>query len=303
MRSRAAVWRAASDMPGAGNRATMGHLRAMVPGMDSETLQYLFDLNGYVVIENVLGSDEIAALEAGIDAQELEPPNPKFPRFGSAAGAVRATGSGFLQYGQPFVDLMDHEAVLPILRFRLGDFFRLERLYGIYQRQGMDKGVLHADYGASSPNSTAKRGEYYPFLDNRMTGGFCVAAWNLRDTGPGIGGFACIPGSHKSQFRIPEGIHGDHQDGQWTQVLEAPAGSVTLFTEAMTHGTSRWEASYERRTLLFKYCVSNMSWGATRVVAPDGLTLTPRQRQLLAEPGDPKVHFKSLFDEAGLEAG
>ena len=55
--------------------------------MDIETLQYLLDLNGYIVIEDVLSAGEIAALEAGIDAQHLDPPTPKFPRFGSAAGA------------------------------------------------------------------------------------------------------------------------------------------------------------------------------------------------------------------------
>ena len=101
-----------------------------------------------------------------------------------------------------------------------------------------------------------------------------VAAWNLADTGPGKGGFCCIPGSHKSNYRIPQSIRGAHQDGPWTKIIEAPAGSVTLFTEALIHGTARWEAPYERRTLLFKYCVSNMSWGSKRVTAPDGYQLS-----------------------------
>ena len=81
------------------------------------------------------------------------------------------------------------------------------------------------------------------------------------------------------------------------KVIEAPAGSVTLFTESLIHGTARWEADYERRTLLYKYCVSNMSWGSTRVLAPEGYQLTPRQIRLLADPGDPMVHFQPIVQE------
>ena len=264
---------------------------------DLEEQQYLFDLNGYLVIEDVLSASEVAELNALIDAQELPPPADNFPRFGSAAGAARKSGSGFLQWGEPFVRLMDHPALLPILRFRLGEAFRLERIYGMYMREGSPAGRLHADYGASSPHATAGPGEFFPFRDNRIVAGFMVGAWNLRDTGPGIGGFCCIPGSHKSAFRIPRRIHEAHQDDPAVKILEAPAGSLTVFTEALTHGTARWDGDYERRTLLYKYCVSSMSWGATRVQAPEGIAMTPRQRQLLADPGEPLTHFPSLFSE------
>ena len=108
------------------------------------------------MIENVLGSDELAELNAIIDAQELPPPPENFPRFGSAAGAIRKTGPGFLQWGEPFVRLMDHPVLMSMLRMRLGECFRLERLYGIYMRKGWPAGKLHADYGATAPNATSR---------------------------------------------------------------------------------------------------------------------------------------------------
>ncbi len=264
---------------------------------DLEEQQYLFDLNGFLVIENVLGPGEIAELNAMIDAQDLPPPSQRSPRFGSAAGAIRKTGPGFLQWGEPFVRLMDHPVLMSILRMRLGECFRLERLYGIYMRKGWPAGKLHADYGASARNAASAPGQYYPVRENYMLSGFVTGAWNLRDTGPGVGGFCVIPGSHKSSFRIPERIYDAHQDSRYVKIVEAPAGSLTLFTEALTHGTARWDGDYERRTLLYKYCVSNMSWGMTRVTAPEGIELTPRQQQLLAGPGDPVTHFPSLFSE------
>ena len=96
---------------------------------DLEMQQYLFDLQGYLVIENVLSSEEVSTLNQLIDKQSLPAPKEAM-RFGSAAGGA-PEGPGFLGWGQPFCDLLDHPQIMPILRFRLGDCFRLDRLYGI----------------------------------------------------------------------------------------------------------------------------------------------------------------------------
>lgn len=76
----------------------------------------------------------------------------------------------------------------------------------------------------------------------------------------------------------------------------APAGSVTLFTEALTHGPAGWNGAHERRALVYKYCVSHTAWMPTRLQMPSGITLTPRQRILFRGPADPYRHFPSLFE-------
>ena len=78
---------------------------------DLQLQQYLFDVQGYLVIENVLSLDELAALNQHIDEQQLPTPG-KVQRFGSAPG-----GSGFLQWGKPFCELLDHPKIMPILQF------------------------------------------------------------------------------------------------------------------------------------------------------------------------------------------
>ena len=78
---------------------------------------------------------------------------------------------------------------------------------------------------------------------------------------------------------------------------EVPAGSVILFSESLTHGTATWQAEHERRTLLYKYCVSHIAWTSKRVEMPTNVELTPRQQLLLRDPGDPLIHFPSLFAE------
>ena len=50
---------------------------------DLEMQKYLFDLQGYLVLEDALNSNEISRLNSLIDLQGLPTPD-KFMRFGSA---------------------------------------------------------------------------------------------------------------------------------------------------------------------------------------------------------------------------
>ncbi len=260
-----------------------------------EMEQYLLDLQGYLVIEDVLTEDEIAVLNELIDRQELPDPEEK-TRFGSAAGS-QPECPGFLEWGKPFCDLLDHPKMMPILRFRLGECFRLDRIYGLHMREGMPRGKLHADYGATSPTSGARPGEYFHLGDNRSLNGFIVVSWNLAASGPDSGGFWCIPGSHKSNFRLPDEISEAPEEASCLIMPDAPAGSVTLFTEALTHGTAAWTAKHVRRSVLFKYCVSETAWSSHRVRPPGNVELSSRQKILFREPADPLRHFPSLFEE------
>ncbi|HRW08209.1 MAG TPA: phytanoyl-CoA dioxygenase family protein [Caldilineaceae bacterium] len=259
---------------------------------DLELMQYLLDLQGYLIIENALSADEVATLNRLIDEQQLPPPG-KTQRFGSAP-----EGAGFLDWGQPFVDLLDHPTLMPILRLQLGDSFRLDRLYGMYMNEGMGRGALHADYGALARNEQTQPGQYYSFRRNQIYDGFVVVTWNLADAGPDYGGFCCIPGSHKSHYKLPQSIADNPETCPAVIIPEAPAGSITLFTEALTHGTAAWRGKHERRALLYKYCVSHIAWTAKRVAHPTTSPLTIRQQTLLQDPGDPLLHFPSLFAEA-----
>ena len=257
---------------------------------DLETQQYLFDLQGYLVVENALSADEVATLNALFDQQHLPSPG-KVQRFGSAPD-----GPGFLQWGKPFCNLLDHPKVMPILRFRLGDCFRLDRIYGMYMKAGMKRGRLHADYGAMSPIANSVRGEYYHFPKHEITDGFVVVAWSLTDAGPDHGGFCCIPGSHKSHYRLPKKIFDAPDESPLIAIPHVPAGSAILFTEALTHGTSAWYGAHQRRSLLYKYCVAQTAWRPRRVQQPTNTALTPRQQILFRAPAEPHRHFPSLFE-------
>ena len=256
---------------------------------DLEMSQYLLDLQGYLVIEDALSTSELTALNAILDEQRLPlPEQGEHARFGHAPD-----GSGFLQWGQPLCDLLDHSRIMPILRMRLGDHFRLDRLFGTVGRTAW--GELHADYGAMSPNAESVPREHFHFHRHEITDGFMVVAWNLSDTGPEQGGFCCIPGSHKSNFRVPKAIFDAPESSPHVVVPAAPAGSVVLFTEALLHGATAWKGDHQRRTLIYKYCVSHTAWRPGSVQPPDNVQLTQRQRRLLRPPADARLS-PSLFE-------
>ena len=171
---------------------------------------FVFDLQGFLVIEDVLQSEQVDQLNALIDAQGIAPGIPEIladgssgsrVRFGSSGGGARNTGPGFLAWGQPFVELLDHPAVAPFLATLIprrdglgvgGAGIRLDRLYGIHQDRnssgilptGTGLGGFHRDYEG---NYDVKMGVF--------SNSFIVVAWALSDSGGDAGGFVCFVSS------------------------------------------------------------------------------------------------------------
>lgn len=235
----------------------------------NEEERFLFDLRGYLVVEDVLSPGEVAQLNRLMDEQELPPPG---------SDTMGARFGGFLGWGRAYCDLLDHERIMPYLEAILGDGFRLDHYYGIYMKAGTERLRLH---GGNIPYDPP---EFYRFRDGRIYAGLTVAAWNLSPTGPSAGGFCAVPGSHKSNYPCPESIREAHDAHEAVVVPEAPAGSVVIFAETLTHGTMAWKADYERRSLLMKYSPGQQSWSAKYTQPPDNVELTERQRLLFEKP-------------------
>jgi ectoine hydroxylase-related dioxygenase (phytanoyl-CoA dioxygenase family) len=253
----------------------------------TETERYRFDRQGYLVVEDAIDADTVSELNRLID--ERDPPEPTLD-----PGSGRRL-NGFLEWGQPFCDLLDHDRILPILGELLGDGFRLDHYYGIYLRKGAEPLGLH---GGGTPFEPE---EFYHVHDGDLYSGLVVVTWNLRDSGPASGGFCCIPGSHKANYETPDWLaeavgEADHPDDLPPDVVvpDAPAGSLSIFTEALTHGTAPWVADHQRRSLLYKYSPGHESWVDSYPTPPETVDLTARQEKLFEPPYVPDR--PSLFD-------
>ena len=261
--------------------------------MDDEE-RYFFDLNGYLVVENALSSEEVAACNEAIDrnADRIR----ERPEEQSLSGKSRTLrgqqGRGDLggmltwprPWCQPFRDLLAHPNIVPYLNELLREGFRLDHVYGIIMRKGTEGHVLHG--GGTTDDLT----HFYQFHNGRMRCGLTVVAWMFTDCGPGDGGFACIPGSHKSNYPTPRDVALLDRDIGVVRQVEAKAGSAVIFTEALTHGTMPWTAEHQRRSILYKYSPGPLTY--SRVHVPEGVAevldeFTPRQRAVLEPPYRP----------------
>lgn len=236
----------------------------LMPGL-SDSQRYLFDLQGFIVLEGVLTADEVAHLNRVWDAHPLPP-------AGDTIQSQRFGGE-FLGWDPAALALMDHDAVLPIMSELCGPQVRLDHAYGIVMAPGTSGLGLH---GGGEPFDPS---QYYMVRNGRIHAGLCVASWALVDAPEDHGGFCVVPGSHKASFSRPSSFPAD-----LARAVPHRAGDVVIFTEALTHGTLPWNGPRDRRHLLFKYSPGNSAW-ANRESVPDHVRpqLTERQR-LLAEP-------------------
>ena len=254
----------------------------------TESEKYLFDVHGYLVIENALSAAEVAAANAAVDAhadQSNRRPGDLFRGSTTLEGEFgRGDLNGMLTWEKPhcdvFRDMIAHPRFEPYLKELLGPGFRLEAI-GIIT---MDKGAEGFWFHEGGEPHDRSRGFLY--RNGRMFCGMTNIAVQLTDVGPRDGGFACLPGSHKANFPCPDDIrlYEAHQN----RVVQPPAkaGDAILFVETLMHGAVPWVASHQRRTAIVRYnsAVGAESLMGTYTPPPFYDELTDAQKAVIAPP-------------------
>lgn len=237
----------------------------------TELERYLFDLQGYLVVDNVLDHAQVDQLNQGLDRQVAAIAEPDRP-------VVRF--DGLLDFGAVFLDLIAHPKIVPYLTELLGSGFRLDHEYVHILRPGCGQvGNLH---GGGTPHDP---GQYYHVTQGRFYNGLVAVAFNLTSVLPGEGGFGCIPGSHKSQFPVPHELRKLSFPHPCLQEVPVKIGSAVIFTEALTHGTLQWQGERERRTLFYKFSPYCSAWMRRYYDSDRYPQLTETQRNVLKPPG------------------
>lgn len=239
----------------------------------NELERYLFDLQGFLVVEDALSPAQVAVLNQLIDEQvrlnhESEKPWSRF--------------DGLLSWGKPFQNLIDHPRLMPYLLELLGQDLRLDHEYMHIIRQPGTGPIGTFLHGGGTPYDPC---QYYLFKHGRMYNGLTAVAYHLTDVAAGDGGFGCIPGSHKSNFPVPQVLDNLDQPHACIQEIPGKAGTAILFTEALTHTTLYWQRAYERRTLFYKYSPYPSTWLRHSYRLANYPDLTETQRRMLKSPG------------------
>jgi len=240
--------------------------------------KFKFDLEGYIVIKNVLSPEEVAALTEVADRV--------FPRDYDEAEEFKGR-TGFRRTGKVSAwshetqNLIDHPNVLPYLTALLGSKFRIDHDYCIFMDKGAEGGRLHGGPGGHGGSQRK-----YLFIDGEMLNGLTVLTFFLSGAKAGDGGFACVPGSHKSNFQrdLPPEVKSFERVPDYVVQPEVEAGDALIFTEALIHGTMPWAADQERRTFLYKYTPGNLVHSHDYYHFEDYKDLTEQQKRVLSPP-------------------
>ena len=249
--------------------------------------KFLFDLRGYLVVDDVLTPEEVEAANEATDRHSgLIAPRASRLAHTSTRLQGEVTKQNFVEnplgferpWCEPFRRMLAHPRLIGYFNEILGPGFRLDHGPQLIQMaRGTEGHWLHGGL-------TFDPARYHRVEHGIIQCGLTVAAWQITDVEAGDGGFVCVPGSHKSSFRPPECLTSMEND---LGVAHQPAlrkGSLLIFNEALLHGTLPWQpADRLRRSLLFKYSPGFLTWDPphAKLPMPDP---TPEERALYEPP-------------------
>jgi hypothetical protein len=265
----------------------------------TEEEAYLFDLRGFIVVKNALQPNQIDDLSRRLETHRNSNLSPILGSdrtiLDDDAGAWSAPS--LLELGGSYLDLVNLPTIAPYLTKLLGEGYRLDHDYAKIDSKMPEREktlYLHGGgQGAGGPADLVGPSDggqcFYRYSNGRFFNGLVAVAFELDDVQESDGGFACVPGSHKSNIGLPaEWRHSKTQAEvpDFVQRVAAAAGDAIIFTEACAHGTVPWEGKpgSERRTLFYKYCPHAVAWSPCYYNANNYPDLSAEQHQLLMPP-------------------
>ncbi len=243
----------------------------------TEEQKYLFDLQGFIVLKEVVPPEVIAACNTALDRFEPVPPE-AFPPplcLGTEKTEQELYISNILEGDSAFIPLVDIPEVLDVVETVTGGPYRLNHTYTIY-RWGGGFTRLHMHGTPIIPKCQ------YHCRNGQMVSTLTKAVFPMLDCEVEDGCFAVVPGAHKSNFPKPWGNHPD--ENPVLTPVPAGAGDAIIFTEALTHGSTVNVSNRPRRTIYYCYSIGYMpDWGTHGLHFSEELmeSLSEGQREIL----------------------
>lgn len=236
--------------------------------------KYLFDLRGYLILEDVLPHDILTGCNTILDDLGDTQPGEWRGHVHGHFFSSRTEGLNLQQIyegGTPFEYLIDNPAWIDHVKCFVGGQSSFDYQHGplfIDENFASIRGPGKAIGLHSGPIPWAKRCQFH--VHNQQ---FNCSQINIlmafNDIGPGDGATMVIPGSHKSNFRHPEFDKNQmatnesrSADGVSGAIeVHLKAGDALLFVDAICHGSAKRVTSGERRIAVYRY---GPSWGFFR---------------------------------------
>ncbi|UEM07520.1 phytanoyl-CoA dioxygenase family protein (plasmid) [Skermanella rosea] len=277
--------------------------------MISETDIRSYAENGFLVVQNVLSAQEVAALRAVTDefiarSREVSSHDAVYdlePGHSAAEPRVRRIKTPHLQH-EVYDGIARHPRILEILRKLVSPAIRFDT---------SKLNVKAANYGAAV--EWHQDWAFYPHTNDDLA----AVGVMMDDCEVENGPLLCIPGSHRGP------VLDHHSDGEFCGAIDpsesdidfgaavpltGPAGSVSIHHVRTIHGSATNVSSKPRRLLLFQYRAADawplvgsqqpswQEWQALMLCGDDP-SVTPRSTAVPVRlPLPPSRHQGSIYE-------
>jgi hypothetical protein len=266
-----------------------------MPTLSDDDKDYLFDLRGYLKLEQALSPAQVAAINAWVDAQ---PPR----RPGEWIGDVQLHSyqvndglnyQNIIEGGSIFEELIDHPAWIGDIRRWICNAFNhlsINECFLNLRPPGGFIGIHSGGHYPAFPMVTRHHGQWMVGQVNVLMA--------LRDVGPGDGATVLIPGSHhchRTHPFIAGGPHPLYRDTEpadeafGMQEMHLKAGDVLLFTDAVTHGAAARTNPGDRRILIYRYSPHCMATRYQYLPSDELLARLTPERRAIVQPVAPRI--------------
>jgi hypothetical protein len=231
-----------------------------------------FDVYGYVVLENVLTPDEVAAMKDALYRLKAEPDLAARRVYVNKRDDHMFHVGHVLEYDPALLAYAVHPRLISLVEEIVGGTVRVEETEAAINRRDprIDAAAWGTRHSLPTGLHTGTRHGWGTYLENhRFHCLFVKTIAFLTDVGPDDGGTAVIPGSHRLSWPQREIIDAALAgDDSLIHQVEAKAGSVLLFPESLVHSTTAIRSEKERVILITGYTPPMMrEWPGNEISA------------------------------------
>ena len=273
----------------------------------TDTQRSKWAIDGYLQLEQVLSSEEVAFFSEQLDQMRKKPgwePAPSELPRGHYAWVQRSANQDpkdfmdrrdILAYDQAFIDLMDRPGVFDLVIDIMGPYLLHSMSQAIVRASTEEfPGYTHTDGGEALRRIRVTETSR-PLAIKAM--------YLLTDVeGTDSANFTVFPGSHMRPFpEDADALPTPHSQG--AAQLKGKAGDCYLFPHSLWHGPSPNHSGRARKTLLYNYCQMFVRWYDFELISEVKEKCTPRQLRLLGDLGydfRPGSYFYAPADQVDV---
>jgi len=256
-----------------------------------------FDIYGFVLLENVLNSDEIDRMKSALYRMKADAALEAKRVYARWGGEHHVLFGNLVEYDPALLEYAAHPQLVPLVEEVVGGDVRLEETEAIINRRNPETvlGELRKRrYNPTGFHRGTQHGWGTYMEQNKFHCIFVKTLAYLTDVGPDDGGTCVIPGSHRLTWPQSEMIEAALTDDKLIHQVEASAGSVLLFAEALIHSTTAIRSDKERVILISGYTPPMVREWPGNEVSPAFIETLPEEiRPLLS--GSDSWHWKRRY--------